>query len=254
MAIDGLKLEGIGKEFNGFWAVKDVTANIFPGKITAFVGPNGAGKTTLFHLITGELKPDKGKIYFNGDDITEYPPWKVARSGIGKQFQDVRIFSNLTVIENIMVALFKHDEDTIHWSIRNFYRVGKRMRKFQDKGMEYLEFVGLEHKVNVLARDLSFGQQKLLSFARLMAGDFELLLLDEPTAGVSPKMVEKIITLLKRLQEERHKTIALIEHNMNVVSRIAHWVYFMHEGHIEFSGTTEDVLGNEKVRELYMGL
>ncbi len=254
MAKKGLKLQRIGKNFNGFWAVRDVTAGILPGRITAFVGPNGAGKTTLFHLITGELKPDEGKIHFNGKNITGYPPWKVARFGIGKQFQDVRVFENLTAIENVSLSLFRNGEDKALWAFRNFYRIGKKRREFEERGMEFLEFVGLEDKKTTLARELSFGQQKLLSFARLIAGDFDLLLLDEPTAGVSPMMIEKIVALLGRLKDERGKTIAIIEHNMSVVSKVADWVYFMHEGKVVFTGRTDHVLGHNEVRELYMGL
>ncbi len=249
-----LILENLGKEFDGFWAVKNVTAVVLPERITGFVGPNGAGKTTLFHLITGQLKPSRGRIILDNEEITSKNTWEIANLGVGRQFQDVRVFENLTALENVMVALFKNGEDKINWAFKYIFRQRKKLSTYKEKGMELLEFVGLKEKANSLARELSFGQQKLLSFARLLAGNFDLLLLDEPTAGVSPIMIKKIISFLKKLKEEKKKTIILIEHNMNVVSKLADWVYFMHEGEIVFTGRTDHVLGNEEVREIYMGL
>ena len=249
-----LVLEGVGKQFSGFWAVKGVNAVVLPGKITAFVGPNGAGKTTLFHLITGELKPDEGRIFLDGKEITGLEPWKIARMGVGKQFQDVRIFENLTALENVIVALIDEREQNPLWVLANLTKIKDKFRKYQEKAMKYLEEMGLLGKENQLAKNLSFGQQKLLSFARLMAGDFDLLLMDEPTAGVAPAMIEKIIEIIKGLVEKEGKTVAIIEHNMSVVSRLAHWVYFMHEGRIAFTGRTDHVLGHGQVREIYMGL
>ena len=249
-----LLLRNVGKEFSGFWAVRDVTAVVLPRRITAFVGPNGAGKTTLFHLITGELRPDTGNIYFGDEEITGFPPWKVARMGIGKQFQDVRIFENLTAIDNVVVSMIKPREETPLWALVNLSKHKNKIQEYREKALEHLRFVGLEDLKDHLAGELSFGQQKLLSFARLMAGNFDLLLMDEPTAGVAPKMIDKIISMLERLVEEKGKTIAIIEHNMSVVSRVADWVYFMHEGKIVFTGRTDHVLGHEEVRELYMGL
>jgi len=249
----GLKVKNIKKQFNGIWVVNGITAIIHPGKITAFVGPNGAGKTTLFHIITGELKPDSGNVFLYEKDITGFPPWKIARMGVGKQFQDVRVFENLTVVENVVVALMKSQEESVFWTFKNFYRIRERFKNYTEKAMDLLKFVGLDEKRNSLARELSFGQQKLLSFARLMAGDFKILLMDEPTAGVAPSMIKKIVGLLDKLVEEKGKTIAIIEHNLNVVSDVAHWVYFLHEGKVVFTGRTDHVLGHDEVREIYMG-
>ncbi len=249
-----LQIKKAGKKFGDFWAVKDVQISILAGKITGFIGPNGAGKTTLFNLITGELKPDEGKIYYGDKNITGRQPWEIARMGIGKLYQNIRIFDNLKVIDNVIVALQDYKIETPFWAWSNFYSIRKVRERNEKKAMEWLEFVGLEEEREKLAGELSFGQQKLLSFARLMAGGFEFLLLDEPTAGVHPQMIQKIIEILKRLVKKKGITIAVIEHNMSVILKIADWVYFMNEGRIAFSGRTDHVLEEKEVRETYIGI
>lgn len=250
----GLKLYKVGKRFGDFWAVRDVSAIVLPGKITAFVGPNGAGKTTLFHLITGDLRPDTGKVFYDGKEITGLSPWRIARLGIGKLFQDVRIFQNLKVIENVIVALQDERSEGIWYGWTQFYKLGEYRKNLEQEAMHWLEFVGLVEHSDKLARELSFGQQKLLSFARLMAKGFDFLLLDEPTAGVHPRMIRRIVNLLRDLVEEHRKTIAIIEHNMSVIEDLADWVHFMNEGTIAFSGRTDHVLGAVEVRKTYIGL
>ncbi|OQX50916.1 MAG: hypothetical protein B5M53_11620 [Candidatus Cloacimonas sp. 4484_209] len=249
-----LKLYRVGKRFGDFWAVKDITLGILPSKITGFVGPNGAGKTTLFHLITGELKPDTGKIYLEDQDITGLPPWKIARKGIGKLFQDVRVFRSLKVIENVIVALQEKETENPLWGWTHPFSLEKIRKKYEEKAMYWLEFVGLEEHKDKYAEELSFGQQKLLSFARLMAVGFDILLLDEPTAGIHPKMIKKIENLLEKMVEEQKKTIAVIEHNISVILNIADWVYFLNEGKVAFFGRPDHVLGAKEVREMYVGI
>lgn len=249
-----LTLQKVSKRFGDFWAVKDVTLRIMPSRITGFVGPNGAGKTTLFHLITGELKPTTGKILLENEDITGLPPWKISLKGIGKLFQDVRVFRGLTVLENIIIALQDNKVENPFWGIIHFPYIHKLRKEYEEKAMTYLEFVGLQDEKNKLAEELSFGQQKLLSIARLIAKDLDVLLLDEPTAGVHPTMIRKIEQLLRKLVDERKKTIAIIEHNMSVILSIADWVYFMNEGKIEFFGKADHILGAKEVKEAYIGI
>ena len=152
------------------------------------------------------------------------------------------------------MSLISKNGEGIMKSIKNIFKISKVVNGYREKAMEFVEFVGLKEHYKKLAGKLSFGQQKLLSFARLMAGDYDVLLLDEPTAGISHGMIEKILDLLKYLVEKEGKTIALIEHNMEVVSEISYWVYFMDEGKIEFTGKTEHVLGNSEVKDIYMGI
>jgi len=242
-----LKLKNVGKKFKGFWAVKGVTAKFLPQRITGLIGPNGAGKTTLFHLITGELVPDEGDIIYQGESLKENPPWRVARKGIGRMFQDVRVFQGLSVLENIVLALQTPEEEI------PFYGLLKKKEK-KEEALRWIEFVGLENEIKRKAEDLSYGQQKLLALARIMAGNFDLLLLDEPIAGVSPVITKKILKLLREMVDKYKKTLVIIEHNMNVIMDITDWVYFLNEGRIYFSGRPDHVLGAEEVRRLYLGL
>lgn len=248
-----LLLRRIGRRFGDYWAADSVNLRIQANRITALIGPNGAGKTTVFHIVSGDLRPDTGTVLYGGSDITGLAPWRIARRGIGKAFQDARIFGNLSTGDQVLTALLGPAEEGLLASWFRPKGIARIRRRRSAEIMRWLEFVGLQDKRNDLGRELSYGQQKLLSFARLMAGGYSLFLLDEPTAGVSPHMIRKIERLLLRLVEEENKTIAIIEHNMSVVSQLANWVYFMHEGRVAFSGRTDHVLGDEEVRKTYMG-
>ena len=245
--------QGIGKHFGDVEVLRGVNITVIPGKITAFVGPNGAGKTTLFHIMSGNLRPDAGNIFLDGKDITGFPPWRIARMRIGKLFQDVRIFENLSALENVCVALLHEAEQHIVSSLRLTRRNDPRL-KYRDEALHWLEYVGLENEANQKGGELSFGQQKLLAIARLIAHKSTFLLLDEPTAALSPVMVPKMIDLIRKLSTEQNISIALIEHNMAVVKELAFYTYFMHEGGINCHGEQYSVLENPEVRELYMGL
>ena len=254
MIKDNLILKGISKRFGDFWALSEVCASVPTGKITAFIGPNGAGKTTLLHVIAGSLKPDEGSILFQGIDIVGARPYQIARMGIGRQFQDVRVFEGLSVLDNVLVGMIPH-------SCQDSWRAwfGKRtttqmIKDYQKQALNWLLHVGLQKEAMRKAQELSFGQQKLLSLARLFAQDFTFLLLDEPTAGVSPQMIDRITKLIREAVNKRGVTVALVEHNMCVVADLAYWIHFMHEGRVAFSGEREHVLGNRSVRQIYMGL
>ena len=246
-----LIVKGISKAFNGFVAVEGVTATFLPGRITALIGPNGAGKTTLFHVITGELDPDSGRVLYRGEDITGCPPWKVARKGIGRLFQDVRVFKNLSVLDNVVCACLPHGSESPIFSFSP--RKGTEMEKMEQKGREVLGLLGLEGLEDRYAGELSFGQQKLLGVARLLAMGSEVLLLDEPTAGVAPQIRKELIEILRK-EADSGKTVVVVEHNISVVINIADWVYFMSGGRISFFGRTDHVLGAREVREIYLGL
>ncbi|MDA3797755.1 MAG: ATP-binding cassette domain-containing protein [Kiritimatiellae bacterium] len=249
-----ITLKGIKKTFGSFQALKQVDATILPGRISAFVGPNGAGKTTLFHILTGNLKPDAGTVKINNKNITGMEPWRIAELGVGKLFQDVRIFENMTVLENVVVALMKRKEENPLYAFTSLFKNKEIYNRYNDEAMHCLEYVGLESRSTTLGGELSFGQQKLLSIARLIAHKSSCLLLDEPTAALSPTMTKEMIKLIQRLISEKDISIALIEHNMTVVRELAFYTYFMHEGEIFCHGTQNCVLENPDVRELYMGL
>lgn len=249
-----LVIDKIGKKFGEIWVLQDVRARIHPGRITAFVGPNGAGKTTLFHVISGDYIPEKGHVLLNGQNITGRPPWQIARLGIGRQFQDVRVFNGLSVLDNVRVALMNPSEQSPMQFWRYLWERETEGDSRIEEAMKWLEFVGLQDQHNNLASELSFGQQKLLSIARLLAKGMELLLLDEPTAGLSHKMIDKLITTLQTLVEKNGVTIVFIEHNMTVVASLAYWIYFLNDGRVAFTGRADHVLGNQEVKETYMGL
>lgn len=248
-----LVAKGISKNFGAFRALHDVDITIFPGRVTAFVGPNGAGKTTLFHILSGNLRADRGQVTLDGNSISRLQPWQIARKGVGKLYQDVRIFENLSVFDNVRAALLTPDDYSIFSACR-FWKHSARAKQFQDEVMYYLEYVGLADSAEKAGGELSFGQQKLLAIARLLAHKSRLLLLDEPTAALSPVMIGKMISLIRRMIEERKVSIALIEHNMRTVRALAFYIYFMHEGTVYCHGTQKCVLENPEVRELYMGL
>ena len=255
MRTEGLKIKNLSKAMNGLKIVDRVTATFLPGRITALVGPNGAGKTTLFHLVTGELKPDTGKILYRNENIAGFPPYKVARNGIGRLFQDVRVFENLTVFENVASACYSERSETPWFSFLCIKGLRSFNRDIAERVMFWLEFAGLSDLKDTPASSLSYGQQKILAITRILAAGFSLLLLDEPTAGLNPVMIKRVLNILKKVvKEDKSKTIVLVEHNMSVVTEVANWVYFMNEGRISFFGRTDHVLGDQEVREIYLGL
>jgi len=249
-----LKIKKVTKTVNGLRIIDNVICNFEPGKITGLIGPNGAGKTTLFHLITGELRPDSGEILYGGMKLSGLPPYKVARLGIGRLFQDVRTYRNLTVLENVASACFKPAQEAPWYPFFRRRRLLEAEKAIRDRALYWLEVVGLHTMTDARASALSYGQQKLLALARLLAGEFSALLLDEPTAGLSPPMAAKMLKLLDELvRGDRPKTIILVEHNMNAIKEIADFVLFMNEGKVSFFGRADHVLGDREVREIYLG-
>ena len=220
---------------------------------TGIIGPNGAGKTTLFHLMSGFLTPDKGQIFCGDVSIAGRPPWSIARLGIGRLFQDVRVFEGLSSLENVLIGCpARYGENPVSALFRR-RAIRLQEKELSDVAWRWLTFVGLKEYAATPARALSYGQRKLLAFARLLACDPRVLLLDEPTAGISPAAVPQLLELIKNLAHEK-RTVLVIEHNMNVVFEIADWVYFIDEGQIAVVGTPNDVLGSPSVRQAYLGL
>jgi branched-chain amino acid transport system permease protein len=248
-----LETRHLGKVFGGVQAVRDLEIGFEQGKITAIIGPNGAGKTTAFNLISGFLRADTGRVFCRGRDISDLPAWQIAEFGVARLFQDVRVFPQMTATENVLCAFPQRCyEDPIR-SLLLQHRIRAAERVHRARAQELLYFVGLEAHADDLADNLSFGQQKLLAIARLLALEAEILLLDEPTAGVNPEMVSRLLGLVRQLAAIG-KTIAVIEHNMNVVLSIADFAYFMNEGEVFLVGSPSDVLSDPEVRSLYMGL
>jgi|GEM_PF-1177938 len=259
-----IKVKNLSKKFGDVTAVKDANVKILPGKVTGFLGPNGAGKTTLFHLITGDLAPNTGTIVLfdedNGNDINllNLKRHEMAAVGIGKLYQDIKIFDNLTVLDNIVVGLYNEKEKNPLWIFSHLKDIRSLRKSYEKKAIEALEFVGLYNDLGKeiykkKAKELSYGQQKLLSFARLIGRNFDILLLDEPTAGVNEFLVKKIEDFIKETVKAQ-KTVAVIEHNVKVLEKIADFIYFMEDGRIEFFGKTDHILNNKEVRQRYIGI
>lgn len=248
-----LECRGLSKNFGGVSAVKDVSAPFESGKVTALIGPNGAGKTTLFHLITGALRSDAGDVLHRGQSIRGLAPWKVARRGVGRLFQDVRVFSRLTTLENVQVAFRGQSGEEPLLALVAQIRIRRLEAANTAEALRWLELVNLSDQRDLLAETLSYGQQKLLAIARLLALGADILLLDEPTAGVHPVLVERLLDVIRHLAKEG-RTAVVIEHNMNAVREVADWTYFMEGGHIASFGTPQEVLDDPKVRSAYLGL
>lgn len=250
-----LSCHDLQKSFGGVRALDlPGDAPIFePGRVTALLGSNGAGKTTLFHLLTGQLRPDVGEVRLGKKRIDGLAPWHIARLGIGRLFQDVRIFEKLTALENVMVAFPQQKGENPLLSVLARRAVNRQEFANTKEAQRLLDFVGLGDYAAAPAESLSYGQQKLAGIARLLAAGAKVLLLDEPAAGVNPQMIENLLALIRRLADESH-TVVLVEHNMEVVEALADYVYFLHEGRLIAQGLSQEVLANTQIRDVYLGL
>lgn len=243
-----LETHHLRKEFNGLVAVADVSIQITAGKLHAIIGPNGAGKTTLFNLISGILKPTAGRVVFYGRDITGLSPHRIARLGIGRSFQITNLFPNLTVLENVRLAAQARGKDSLR-----FWASYRHFHQYEARAMEVIQQVGLSGREFVPARFLPHGDQRKLEIAILLASDPDLLLLDEPTAGMAAGEVPLLIEIIRHIQEQGKQTILLVEHKMDVVMSISDRIIVMHQGRVLAEGTPAQIAANEQVQQAYLG-
>ena len=248
-----LELEQVSKRFGGLTAVQNLSFSVQAGCITSLIGGNGAGKTTVFNLITGYLSPDSGHIRFRGKRIDGQPPHKIARTGISRGFQELRLFNRLTALDNVMAAVPQQKGENILRAIFGGKALHQEARATETQSLTILENLALSHQVDVLGEQLSYGQQKLLALGRLVAAQGSFLLLDEPTSGLSPAMVTDFCYRMMALVASGC-TILLIEHNVEIVMQLSDQVIVLHQGGKIAEGTPEEVRRNKTVMHTYLGL
>ena len=241
-----LQTHELVKDFKGFVAVNGVNLNVKRGQIHALIGPNGAGKTTVFNMLTKFLIPTRGQIVFKGQDITTEKPSEVARRGIVRSFQISATFPNLTVMENVRVGLQRSTGMSMH-----FWRSERSLNKLNDQAMHLLDQVDLGNMADLLAVELPYGRKRALEIATTLAMEPELMLLDEPTQGMGHEDVDRVTQLIKKVSTNR--TILMVEHNMNVVSKIAETISVLQRGQVIAEGSYSEVSQNPQVLEAYMG-
>ena len=253
MSQDILKIKNLTKYFGGLAAVSNCSFNIKKGTITGIIGPNGSGKTTLFNLIAGNLNSSTGQVFFNDEDITNVPSYELFSKGILRTFQIAHEFTNLSVLENLMMVPANQSGENLMTALLKPSLVRTEELAVKQKAQDVVDFLNLTHLSNELAGNLSGGQKKLLELGRTMMVDAKLVLLDEVGAGVNRTLLKDLGTAIYKLNKEEGYTFCMIEHDMEFISRLCNPVIVMAEGSVLFEGTAEEAKKDEKVIESYLG-
>ena len=248
-----LSVQGLARSFGGIHAVDDCSFDVQPGLITGLIGPNGAGKTTVFNLITGFLSANQGSIRLQGKEILGLSPHRVERLGVVRTFQHLRLWSKMSVLENVLLGCATPAGENVFSLFLRTGVVRAEEQRARERAMEVLQFFGLAERARELAEDLAYPEQKLLSMARIFATDAPVLLLDEPTSGLDSESLGRIVPMVRRLVDHG-KTVLLIEHNMELISELSDQVVFLHQGRVLAAGAPAEITRDPALTEIYFGV
>jgi len=248
-----LDVTQLRKEFGGLVAVDSVNFTIEQGSISSLIGPNGAGKTTFFNMLTGVYKPTSGAVVFDGENVTGKPPHAITERGVGRTFQNIRLFQNMTALENVMVGMHSRLKGNVFTAVLRTPTVRREEERARKRAHELLVFSGLRRVENEFAKNLSYGDQRRLEVARALATEPKLLLLDEPTAGMNPQETVAFTQFVEKLRTEQGLTVLLIEHDMKVVMGVSEHIWVLDHGEKIAEGEPEAIRSNDRVIEAYLG-
>ncbi|HEL2001639.1 TPA: ABC transporter ATP-binding protein [Streptococcus suis] len=248
-----LEVKNLTKNFGGLTAVGDVTMELHEGELVGLIGPNGAGKTTLFNLLTGVYEPSEGTISLAGTVLNGKAPSKIASLGLGRTFQNIRLFKNMTVLENVLIGLGNHGKAEVLASFLRLPAFYKNEEELKNKAIDLLKIFDLDGDADTLAKNLPYGQQRRLEIVRALATEPKILFLDEPAAGMNPQETAELTQLIRKIKEEFGITIILIEHDMSLVMEVTERIYVLEYGRLIAHGTPEEIRNNKRVIEAYLG-